>query len=58
MNLAGEQQRIQRHPEIVDDHILDDHDDAGGGVDLDLADMGAVRIGAIGAGEGRAGVQL
>jgi hypothetical protein len=58
MNLAGEQQRIQRHPEIVDDDVVDDLDDAGGGIDLDFGEMGAVRVGAVGAGEGRACVQL
>ena len=58
MHLAGEQQRIERHAEIVDDDVVDDLDDAGGGIDLDLREMGAVRIGAVGAGEGRARVEL
>ncbi len=58
MDLAGQQQRIQRHPEIVDDDILDDFDDAGGGIDLHLGEVGAVGIGAVGAGKGRGGLQL
>ena len=58
MNLAGEQQRIERHAEIVDDDVIDDPDDAGGRIDLDFGQMRAVGIGAVGAGEGRAGVQL
>ena len=58
MNLAGEQQRIERHAEIVDDDVIDDLDDAGRGIDLDFGQMRAVRIGAVGLGEGRARIQL
>src|SRR4051794_13773064 len=58
MDLAGEQQWIQRHPEIVDDDVVDDLDEAGGGIDLDLGEMGAVRVGAVGAGEGRTAVSF
>ena len=58
MHLAGEQQRIERDAEIVDDDVIHDLDDAGGGIDLDFRQMGAVRVGAIGAREGRAGVEL
>ena len=58
MDLAGEQQRIERHPEIVDDDVVDDLDDAGGRIDLDFGQMGAVRIGAVGLVEGRARIQL
>ena len=48
MDLAGEQQRIERHAEIVDDDVVDDLDDAGRRIDLDFGEMGAVRIGAVG----------
>ena len=58
MDLAREQQRIERHAEIVDDDVVDDLDDAGGRIDLDFGEMGAVRIGAVGLGEGRARIQL
>ena len=58
MDLAGEQQRIERHAEIVDDDVVDDLDDAGGGIDLDFGEMRAVRVGAVGLREGRARVQL
>ena len=58
MDLARKQQRIERHAEIVDDDIVDDLDDAGRGIDLDLGDMRAVRIGAVGAVEGRAALEL
>ena len=58
MHLAGEQQRIERHAEIVDDHVVDDLDDAGRRIDLDFGQMRAVRIGAVGLREGRAGIQL
>jgi len=33
VDLASQQQRIERHPEIIDDHIVHDPDDPGGGVD-------------------------
>src|SRR6185437_10090879 len=45
MNLAGQQHWIERHTKIVDDDVVDHLDDAGGGIDLDLGDMGAVGIG-------------
>ena len=45
MDLAGEQDRVHRHAEIVDDRVVDDLGCAGLRIDLDLADMGAVRIG-------------
>ena len=45
MHLAGEQQRIERGAEIVDDDVADDLGRAGVRIDLDLGDMGAVRIG-------------
>ena len=54
----AKQQRIERLAEIVDDHVVDDLDDAGRRIDLDFRDMRAVRIGAVGAGKGRAAVQL
>jgi len=41
MNLAGEQQRIQRHPEIVDDDVVDDLMMPVAGSDFDL---GKVRV--------------
>src|SRR5581483_12192690 len=44
--------------EIVDDHIVDDFGDAGRRTDLDLGDMRAVRIGAVGAVERGAAVEL
>ena len=58
MDLAGQQQRIERHAEIVDDDVVDDLDDAGRRIDLDFGQMRAVRIGAVGLGEGRAGIQF
>src|SRR5665213_4325089 len=58
MDLAGEQQRIERHPEIVDDDVVRDSDETGSRIDLDLGDVGTVRKGAVGAGECRARAQL
>ena len=45
MNLAEDQQRIEHAPDIVDDNIIDDFDDTGVAVDLDLTDVAAVGIG-------------
>ena len=45
MHLAGEQQRIERDAEVVDHDIADDRGHAGVGIDLDLGDVRAVRIG-------------
>ncbi len=56
--LAGEQQRIEGHPEIIDDDVVDDSDDAGGRIDFDLGDMRAVRKRPVGTGESCAGIQL
>ena len=48
MDLAVKQDRIHRRAEIVDDDVVGDGGDAGLGVDLDLGDMGAVRVGRLG----------
>src|SRR5437868_4987132 len=45
-------------PEDLDDDVIDDLDDAGRRIDFNFRQMGAVRIGAVGAGERRAGVQF
>ena len=58
MHLAGEQQRIERYPEIVDDNVVDDLDDARRLIDLDLGEMRAVRVGTVDLGEGRARIEL
>jgi hypothetical protein len=58
MHLAGEQQRIERHAEIVDDDIVDDLDDAGRRINLHLGEVRTVRVGAVGLREGRARVQF
>ena len=58
MDLACEQQRVERRAEIVDDDVVDDFDDAGRRIDLDFGEMGAVRVGAVGLGEGRGSLQL
>ena len=47
MHLAGEQDRVHRDAKIVDDGVADDRRGAGLRIDLNLADMGAVRIGAL-----------
>ena len=48
MDLAFEQERVQGDAEIVDDDIGHDLRLAGVRVDLNLADMGAVRVGGLG----------
>ena len=48
----GEQDRVHRRAEIVDDDVVDDLGDAGLGIDLDLGDVGAVRVGRLGLLEG------
>jgi hypothetical protein len=58
MDLTCEQQRVERRAEIVDDDVVDDFDDAGRRIDLDFGEMGAVRVGAVGLGEGRGSLQL
>ena len=45
VDLAGEQQRVQRHAEVIDDDVVDDFRRARRGIDLDLGDVGAIRIG-------------
>ena len=52
MELALDQQRVDHVADIVDRGVADDLDLAGVGVDLDLADVAAVRIGAFAAREG------
>jgi hypothetical protein len=42
MDLALEQERVDGAPEIVDDGIALDYDDASTGIDLDLDDVAAV----------------
>jgi hypothetical protein len=49
MRLTGNQQRVHNHPEIIDHGVLDDLDNAGLGINLDLGDVNA-----IGKGRGRA----
>ena len=45
MDLAGEQQWIERHADIVHHHIVDEMHGAGVGIDLDLGEMRAIGIG-------------
>ena len=45
VDLARQQQGIEGKAEVVDDRVADDRRLAGFGIDLDLAGMGAVRIG-------------
>ena len=47
VNLAGEQQWVERGAEIVHDHIADDPAFSGPGIDLDLCDMSAVGVGCL-----------
>ena len=47
MDLPRKQQRIQGESKVVDDRIANDGGFAGVRIDLDLAGMGAVRIGRI-----------
>ena len=43
MDLAVHDQRIDRAPDIVDSRVAHDFDEPGSGIDLNLADMAAVR---------------
>ena len=47
MDLARQQQRIQREAEIIDDGVADDRRDPRLGIDFDFADMRAVGIGRV-----------